>query len=141
MHAPDVHFVRERAHACATRNSLVSGSGLAVVAGAARVEVRGAAYRWTQTWVGARSKSHLIISTSLSLCLFSVSPPFSPHISICPSVFLLPPALVGRKIKVSCFLHEIFVSAFWLYLKIKLSLARCLSLRVCKPSSILAGVI
>lgn len=80
------------------------------------------------------------INVSIALSVFSL-PPFSPRISICPSVFLLPPALVGRKIKVFCFLREIFVSAFWLYLKIKLSLARCLSLRVCKPSSVLAGVI
>lgn len=30
-------------------------------------------YRWTECWVGARNKSHSIISMSLSFCLFSIS--------------------------------------------------------------------
>lgn len=56
----------------------------------------------------------------------SLSFPLSPVLSLFLS------CLGGRKIKVLCFLHEIFVSAFWVYLKIKLSLIHCLSLRLCE---------
>lgn len=66
-----------------------------------------------------------VCSQSLSFCI-SISP--------CLSLFL--PSLPERKIKVFCFLCKIFVSAFWVYLKIKLSLIRCLSLSVCKQSDV-----
>lgn len=58
------------------------------------------------------------ISISLFVCRLSIS------LSFCLSFFSSPGR---RKIKVFCFLCKIFVFAFWFYLKIKLSLIRCLS--------------
>lgn len=57
-------------------------------------------------------------------------------ISLSPGLSLFLSSRGGRKIKVLCFLCKIFVSAFWVYLKIKLSLIHCLSLRVCKQSNV-----
>lgn len=84
--------------------------------------------------MGSGNKSHSIISMSLSVCLFSGS--LFLHLSISPSVSLSLSSLGGRKIKVFCFLCKIFVYAFWCYLKIKLSLIRCLSFSVCKQSDV-----
>lgn len=71
--------------------------------------------------------NYINVSISLSVCSLSIS------LSPCPSLFY---SLGGRKIKVFCFLCKIFVSAFWVYLKIILSRIRCLSFSVCKQSDV-----
>lgn len=83
-------------------------------------------------WVLGISHIQLYQCLYQSVCSQSLSFPMS--LSACRSLFLS--CLGGRKIKVFCFLCKIFVSAFWVYLKIKLSLIRCLSLSVCKQSDV-----
>lgn len=65
-------------------------------------------------------------------CLYPSVGSQSRSFPLSPGLSLFLSCLGGRKIKVLCFLCEIFVSAFWVYRKIKLSLIHCLSLRFCK---------
>lgn len=80
-------------------------------------------------WVLGISHIQLYQRLYQSVCLQSL------HLSLSPCLSLFY-SLGGRKIKVFCFLCKIFVSAFWVYLKIILSHIRCLSFSVCKQSDV-----
>lgn len=77
--------------------------------------------------------SHIQLHQCLYQSVCSQSLHFSIYLSPCLSILSSPRE---RKIKVFCFLCKIFVSAFWLYLKIKLYLIRCLPFSVRKQSDV-----
>ncbi len=132
MHTPDVLFLCVCACVCGVCSKWEEGDRV-----------------WLLLWVlvvgpglptdGHRAGWVLGIShIQLYQCLYQsvCSQSFSFSISLSPCLPLFLSSLGGRKIKVFCFLCKIFVSAFWVYLKIKLSLIRCLSLSVCKQSDV-----